>query len=93
MTSAGQATTQFTNHNGIQYISVVDERNRRGRPPKNKKPPELEAKEREAKEQRERELRERDMRIAAEKAALLAAQQSELVAAAVAGTTKEPEVK
>lgn len=35
---------------GIQYISVVDERNRRGRPPKSKKPPELEKKELEFRE-------------------------------------------
>ena len=27
----------FTNVNGIQYISIVDERNRRGRPPKAKR--------------------------------------------------------
>ena len=27
----------FTTVNGVQYISVVDERNRRGRPPKTKK--------------------------------------------------------
>lgn len=27
----------FTTVNGVQYISVVDERNRRGRPPKAKK--------------------------------------------------------
>jgi hypothetical protein len=38
------------NQNGIQYISVVDERNRRGRPPKSKKPPELEKKEMEFRE-------------------------------------------
>ena len=30
--------TNLTNFNGIQYITVVDERNRRGRPPKEKKP-------------------------------------------------------
>ena len=29
-----QQGLNFTNLNGIQYISVVDERNRRGRPPK-----------------------------------------------------------
>ena len=52
----------LTNLNGIQYISVVDERNRRGRPPKSKKPPELEAKERNFKELRERELKERDLK-------------------------------
>jgi hypothetical protein len=46
----------------IQYISVVDERNRRGRPPKSKKPPELEKKEMEFREQRERELREKRIR-------------------------------
>ena len=45
----------------IQYISVVDERNRRGRPPKSKKPPELEKKEMEFREQREKELKARRM--------------------------------
>ena len=27
----------FTNVNGVQYISIVDDRNRRGRPPKVRK--------------------------------------------------------
>ena len=40
----------------------MDERNRRGRPPKSRKPPELEAKERDFKELREKELREKDSR-------------------------------
>jgi len=39
---------------------LIDERNKRGRPPKSQKSPELEAKEREFKELREKELRERD---------------------------------
>ena len=33
----GSSHMNFTNVNGIQYISIVDERNRRGRPPKVKK--------------------------------------------------------
>jgi len=59
-TPPGSGNYALTNLNGIQYISIVDERNRRGRPPKSKKPPELEAKERDFKELREKELREKD---------------------------------
>ena len=55
----GAQQKQFNQGAGIQYISVVDERNRRGRPPKSKKPPELEKKELELKEQREKELRDK----------------------------------